>query len=427
MQNPEEITIKNVHFRNEPLDGHVLNSVEKFYNQFPYPNYSFLAKPNPIHSYFASSIFCQKLHLFNNQSEIENQNIVSSPRILVAGCGDSQPLLVNELEPNSSKLTFCDISQKSLSRAKMRLKVHNPLGKRKYEFVHSDITSHQFNKKFHHIDVIGVIHHCENPSAVLKNLSSHLVAGGTLRMMVYNPFSRDFIGKISRYFQKRGLTSNDSRQIRQEISLISQSSSTIREKLSGMHSILQSNSRIADTFFHPHNVLASFQDWILWSQQAGLNYLGLFDRYGELDDLPSPLHGFLDIESIHDRCLDKRFENNFELYFTKGRKAINILPSRSLSSRVTKNNLPKFLGQFREFASLDRKERANLINFLWNPRNSHSNILSKIDEFPTKMQKRLVRLGIVFPFESLPKNRFLGPIEDEMEIPPKTQYPEFMA
>ncbi len=124
--------------------------------------------------------------------------------ILVAGCGTGRhPLMIATGNPNAVVLAV-DFSKPSLAYGKRmanRLKVDN------LTFLHGDLLElPQIGKCFHHIECVGVLHHClKDPAAAWCSLEQVLLPGGTLRIGVYSHVSRLAVEFIRSEIKRLGL------------------------------------------------------------------------------------------------------------------------------------------------------------------------------------------------------------------------------
>ena len=91
-----------------------MKTVKCFYDKFPYPAYPLLATVRYQEGVLGQSLsvaaFCDK-----------STFAACSSRVLIAGCGDTQPFVFSKLEPRSKSLFCLDQSKRNLQRAKVRL------------------------------------------------------------------------------------------------------------------------------------------------------------------------------------------------------------------------------------------------------------------------------------------------------------------
>lgn len=298
--------------------------VSDFYDQYTYPNYPLFARPTAKASFHAFSDFAYNLHRIKHRNSIRMIKKKNYKKVLIAGCGDSQPLLMSKGEPKQNLLFGVDLSEQSIKKAELRLKIHAPLRSnfffKRLDIQHDDISFNEQNTiAYDHIDAIGVLHHCSDPQKAIANLCAHLEEGGTMRVMVYNPFSRKFIDDIAESFRAQlkgrdilALTKKDFRSLRKQLEKVDH---PYQEKLIYMKSILSHQQRFADTFLHPHAVSFGLDTWTRWFSEQGLTAYALFDRYNELDS--EDRFKWPNIKHLNHWAENGRYLNNFEIFFVR--------------------------------------------------------------------------------------------------------------
>ena len=159
-----------------------------------------------------------------------------------------------------------------------------------------------------------------NPTETLRLISSRLIRGGTLRLMVYNGEARRWIRHLQRMFALLKIdrySKADLTTARELLKLAAAESPVLANRLSQLgQQTMTNDARFVDTFLHPREISHGVTDWLTAITSQNLKIIGLFDRYAELDDLPNPLWHFPSTEDLADRALDGRFENNLELFIT---------------------------------------------------------------------------------------------------------------
>jgi ubiquinone/menaquinone biosynthesis C-methylase UbiE len=101
------------------------------------------------------------------------------------GCGPGNDLVGFAVYSNPSKLIAVDVSKTALAKAQERLALHG----KEAEFIHIEEFSNAIPVPSESVDYIhtsGVLHHCANLDAVLKELHRVLKRDGELAVMVYN-------------------------------------------------------------------------------------------------------------------------------------------------------------------------------------------------------------------------------------------------
>lgn len=155
------------------------NQVQEHYQRYPYPLYPLLASV-PRRDTYALNLPALWTR-FNRYLPREDA------RILIAGCGTFSPYPFAVANPGAA-ITALDISERSLSRARLHCLLH---GCRNVSYVCGDIMDGKsIRGEYALIDSYGVLHHLDDPAAGLKALEKHLMPGGIIRIMLYSRYAR---------------------------------------------------------------------------------------------------------------------------------------------------------------------------------------------------------------------------------------------
>lgn len=223
------------------------------------------------------------------------------PRILVAGSGSFEPLVVARSNPRA-EIVAVDLSARSLrllrwrwwwARALWLLLPHRLLqqltgrGLGALRMVQGDLNDAALfpPASFDAIVCTGVLHHCAAPAAVLENLARWLAPNGVLRVMVYAPTSRRTIYDVQAAFSRAGV---DPLRFPSYRALLSACRAVLRalpfeerRRLSlafeGYRDI-ESFSGLVDGFFHAHDVAIPLQVLVADAARAGLTLEALGER-----------------------------------------------------------------------------------------------------------------------------------------------------
>lgn len=315
------------------MDLDVKKEVAALYNRFPYPNYPLFARPRWQDGYLTSSYFSGRLLHVQRQVGTGSRGQPESPPaprgpVLVAGCGEMLPYILRKWEPPEFPVVNVDLSKRSLQRGRIR----TLLTRGRSEFVTADVVDFldrcaETDKKFAHVETFGMLHHMDQPAAALRAIHRQLMPGGTLRVMVYNSPARDWIHALQDYF--KATVSRSGEGLLQQVSSareiladFASQSPLIAEKVRAIGKMTMTNpARFADTFLHPHELRWPIEKWFEVFTASGFTLAGVFDRYGELDDLPNPLHSPGNLaeltQALSIRAEDKRFEGNLETIWFK--------------------------------------------------------------------------------------------------------------
>jgi hypothetical protein len=311
----------------------ICTRVREQYERFPYPNYPLAARPIYVDGYLGQSALarCLASDILQAWGQSTATDVATTAiggvlplvprRMLIAGCGEILPYILHKLEPLATELTALDLSSRSIRRARFRI----GLSRRRVLWVQDDIDQYlqQAQKaglKFDHFDAYGVLQCLADPFASLLRLSQVLNPGATLRVMVYNNHGRKWIHHISSIFRILGLDY----RIPGHLDLADEFLDLLKQFVpcmsrffaGGLKTMIANRSRLVDTFFHQRDIRFSLEDWLRVFTKAGFHPLGIFDRYGELDDLANPLWQMPSEPELTSRAEDFRFENNLELYLS---------------------------------------------------------------------------------------------------------------
>ena len=118
---------------------------------------------------------------------LKNQN----PSILIAGCGTGQHALITASRFKDSQILAIDLSRYSLSHAKRKVE---EFGVKNIAFMQADILNLTgLNKKFDIIEIVGVLHHMDEPEVSWDILVQCLKPAGLIKIGLYSELARKHI------------------------------------------------------------------------------------------------------------------------------------------------------------------------------------------------------------------------------------------
>ena len=385
----------------------VLQKVAALYNRFPYPNYPLLARPRWQDGFLTSSYFAGRLC----SQGIHGHVTPHAPRgdVLVAGCGEMLPYIIRKWEPAGATVVNVDLSRRSLGRGRIRTLFCRGAS----EFHEQDILEFleecgARGRTFAHMETFGMLHHMDDPSPAVQAMARQLAPGGTIRVMVYNSPARKWIHALQDYFSVilRDQLETDivaaTRHARRILQEFAETSPLIADRLRAIGpGTLKNPARLADTFLHPHELRWPIEKWFSEFSRAGLRLAGLFDRYGELDDLPNPLWNFLTRQDmaklLADRAADRRFEGNLEMIWTRPAETHSDEKNSSRDARhLTRLKFrgpPHIWFDFEETRHLAMSNRARLWHAFLDAKKTGPEVWGKND----RTLQRLARLGAIMP------------------------------
>lgn len=431
------------------LQAEISARVKAQYEAFPYPHYNLLMPLRTQEAYASNSLFAARVLEQRGETPALRRN--GSAGVLLAGCGDTFPYMATFWESRRQPLTAVDLSAVSLRRARMRCLPRL----RSIAWRQGNLEDPDFEPpaSLSHIDCYGVLHHLADPALALRRFAQALSPGGTARIMVYNSEARRWIHHLQRAFALLGLSAfrrEDRARGRMLLVRLAEVSPALRERFAPMRrGAFADASRFVDTFLHTREARLGLPYWLGALEASGLRLIGVFDRYGELDDLPNPLLEPPDAEAWSERIADRRFENNLELYLAKpdpenpgaygtgdkgagatgaggGRGGDAVVPQRcSLPSPQFLKSPPLSWFGYPETRSLSWTTRRLLwTHFLrrlcGGDRGPEDSAEAWLGRMPTGALQRLARLGALFPDDFRSRELralLLRPMQDAMEPP----------
>lgn len=403
------------------FENSLVEKVARLYEKYPYPNYPLLAKPRWQDGYLGSASFIGKLYqdIFGLHPAIKTVD-PSRRNILSVGSGEILPYILRKNEPRDHCLYCVDVSKRSLFRAKIRLL----LSTKKTKFFVDDINHFLLNKnvpeQFAHIEAYGVLHHLPDPGKTVRMLAKALLPNGTMRVMVYNTPGRRWIIEVQKALLDMKLSLFSKKDLSVARSLLNDLaglSPVFKRRLKHMGlSTFGNDARFVDTFLHSHEAKLSIKRWFEIFAEAGLEIFSVFDRYGELDDLPNPFWKVPSSDLLQQRAVEGTFLNNLELYVCKKVKS----DSQNRKNKANFDSIhyghllikspPSLWGRYEENEHLSILKKHNVWRALIRHVAGKNHL--KIDGMKDECIKRLCRIGAILP-EELPlttREKYIKPL-----------------
>ncbi len=187
----------------------VREAVREQYERFPYP-------PAPLFKLPTLSQDVSRLSFARATLQCQgHERSDAGIRILVAGCGTLEPLLVAQANPRARELVAVDWSFRSIEWLKKRWRLSRALRPRSWirsgvQLSHLcadlwDWTAGGGTGEFDLILVSNVLHHTPDPGALLGRLARLLKPDGLMRVVTYPRQSRIWMRQVSRWFALHGM------------------------------------------------------------------------------------------------------------------------------------------------------------------------------------------------------------------------------
>ncbi len=207
-------------------------------------------------------------------------------RILVAGCGTLESLVVAQAHPQAGEVIALDISHRSLVILRRRLRwarsrdlLHlAPLRGRRMaplRTVEADVRYWHDGEGFDYILANNLLHHTEQPAATLQHLAGLLKPGGVLRMVSYPAMSRFWLRQTGAWLRWHGLNPDTPRLKRRALEVIDglPRPHPLRSCFEA-HGETGTTAGLVDAFFHACERPLTPLQWQQASEAAGLEWLG---------------------------------------------------------------------------------------------------------------------------------------------------------
>ena len=242
---------------------------------------------------------CDEIDL---QLHSENIRDVSSPAILVAGCGTGQHSIETASSFSDCQVTAVDLSLSSLAYAQRKT---NELGISNVDYMHADILDlGHLDRAFDIIESAGVLHHMDDPMGGWKVLVDLLKPGGLMKIGLYSELARGSIAHAREEIGSLGVGTSEA-EIRKYRQSLVESHNEQHKQLTQFRDFF-SLSTLRDLIFHVQEhrfTLPQIQDCL---DELGLNFCGF-----ESKDIVSQFRKFHgDGSDIYDLALWHQLEEN---------------------------------------------------------------------------------------------------------------------
>lgn len=181
------------------------HEVREQYERFPYPPVASLALPRRGQE--------ERLSYDRATRLLGNPRAHPGIQVLVAGAGTLETLLVARANPGAARITAVELSERSLGVLRRRMAwdrwstrlLFRTSARAPVETVTADLHEWRPSAPLDLIFASNVLHHVEDPAALLARLASWLKPGGLLRLQTYPRQSRIWMRETSRYLRGQGL------------------------------------------------------------------------------------------------------------------------------------------------------------------------------------------------------------------------------
>ena len=274
----EKMIAKNIPVLGEISDNMSLK-VREQYEENPYPRWVKLGlsiKAKPI------AAVLDELMLQLYYEDIRN---VTSPFILIAGCGTGQHSIETASLFLNCHVTAVDLSLASLAYAQRK---SNELCIANVDYLQADILNlHQMDKEFDIIESGGVLHHMAEPIAGWRVLVDLLKPGGLMKIGLYSELARRDIKEVQKEIAVLSFEASEAnlKKIRKSLA---ESSEENHQRLTTSSDFF-SLSTLRDLIFHVQEHRFTIPQIRNCLDELGLNFCG-FENKGVVSNFRE-LHG----------------------------------------------------------------------------------------------------------------------------------------
>lgn len=195
-------------------------------------------------------------------------------RILVAGCGSIEALVVAQAHPRAAEVVAVDLSRASIRRLRLRRRLAISRKLPPMNLTAADL--HEWSGgTFDYIIATNILQHVPDPGALLGRLAGWLRPGGLMRMVTYPKANRIFVRSAGAWLSMHGLTIQTPSLVRRARQCIEFLGAEHPARLAfENHPESGSAAGIADAFLHACENPLSPHDWGRATRKAGLRLIG---------------------------------------------------------------------------------------------------------------------------------------------------------
>ena len=192
-------------------------------------------------------------------------------RVLIAGCGTGKHAADVASRFRGARVLAIDISRTALGYAAAKLK-----DKPDVSFAEADILAlGDFDRRFDHIESVGVLHHLADPLAGWRNLAGLLKPGGTMRLGFYSDRGRSRIQAARQALAQAGFDGRTDAGLRQARAHVAAAAPDDPARLAAGELDFYAASGARDFLFHAHEIEYRPSDLAEMAESLGLEILGL--------------------------------------------------------------------------------------------------------------------------------------------------------
>ncbi len=268
----EEPLAEKVIAQDIPVLGEISDDVSRKvrtqYEENPYPRWVKLSIPIKAKSI---SEVCDDINLHLHSENIKN---VTTPAILIAGCGTGQHSIGTASRFSNCDVTAVDLSLASLAYAQRK---SNELNFTNLKYLQADILDlYQMDKEFDIIESTGVLHHMTDPMAGWRVLTNLLKPGGLIKIGLYSELARQHIARVRKEIAllRVGTSKADIREFRRSLAESDDENHQLLTKSADFFSL----SSLRDLIFHVQEHRFTLPQVENCLDELGLKFCGFENR-----------------------------------------------------------------------------------------------------------------------------------------------------
>ena len=200
------------------------------------------------------------------------------PRILVAGAGSLEALVVARANPRAAEVVAVDLSAASLRMLRWRARLARlaqPFARTaRLAIRHADVLTYR-DGLFDAIYLSNVLQHVGDPEALIAHLASMLAPNGVLRLVVYPRESRLWMRAIQTHLRRLGLDSaTPTPRLRVEAAMRALPENDPIRLSFTINPESRTDAGVVDAFLHAHDEPAPILTLASYIHRAGLRLVG---------------------------------------------------------------------------------------------------------------------------------------------------------
>lgn len=245
---------------------HATAAVKDQYEAFPYPRWTITPRrrPRPIRE-AARAMFPERV------TDVWPAWPDAGLDVMIAGCGAGKHAADVATRFRGARILAIDLSRTALGYAARKLR-----GRADIEFAEADIMALDgFERRFDHIESVGVLHHLADPLGGWRNLVGLLKPSGSMRVGFYSQRGRTRIQAAREALATAGYHGRDPDDLRRARAHAAAAAADHPARLAAGELDFYAASGARDFLFHAHEIEYRPGELAEMTEALGLEVLGL--------------------------------------------------------------------------------------------------------------------------------------------------------